>query len=631
MKKIQLKRLFVFLMAFILFSSTTSAIMAEEVETTPVPTTTSTDENTEEKTDTTDTSTSEDTKTEDTTDTSEKTEDTGNTVEESTEEITEESTDAEIDAEADKAVDEIISEVETMAPEKQGAQLKAIENRIRNQLAKLKKQLKENPDQSKRIQKQIKVLNKMMIRLKAKKVGKKIGVMKKMEKRDQLMELYEIRWGNLSANREACKEVSSTDLAESIDNDIIPEECLKNTEAIDYSGVITVNHGMLKFKKGILLEKNEDASNDGDQLIGVNSKVFNHWDGILVSYTPDENAETEPELTINLGNYNKTFPKGDIIGRKDMGNNHQIEIKPLIRALKSLDKNAQIKLLNSKLRIKEKVDGAREKVSRLRLLGKEKANFDELEDTLEEVDEYNFDDETQTEVEAEIEALTAALNDEISEEGARAKITELKAKIKALKKLARERKWKKKLIPFKDTDDNAWYTPFVVGAKDRGIFSGYKDRDGNELGEFRPGNDITVAEILKVALETAQKGKSENNQAPKVLKAANHWSRQYVKRAEELGVDLVNDVNIDLNRPATRAEVIRLVLEALDVSVPEITSSNFSDVAINHKAAKFIEYARVLGIISGDAGKTTFRPDEPINRAEASKIVNQIVETLLEG
>ncbi len=74
-----------------------------------------------------------------------------------------------------------------------------------------------------------------------------------------------------------------------------------------------------------------------------------------------------------------------------------------------------------------------------------------------------------------------------------------------------------------------------------------------------------------------------------------------------------------------------MMLEALGVEPDAITKTSFSDLARAHKHAAYIEYAKELGIVSGDAGKTTFRPDAPVNRAEAAKIANQIIELLLGG
>jgi hypothetical protein len=111
--------------------------------------------------------------------------------------------------------------------------------------------------------------------------------------------------------------------------------------------------------------------------------------------------------------------------------------------------------------------------------------------------------------------------------------------------------------------------------------------------------------------------------------ALNHWAKAYVARAEELGLDIVGEGDADLNRPATRGEVIRMMLEAAGIEPDPIGGTSFSDVPPGHKHAAFIELGNELGIVSGDDNATTFRPNDPINRAEVSKIANQIIEILL--
>jgi hypothetical protein len=52
----------------------------------------------------------------------------------------------------------------------------------------------------------------------------------------------------------------------------------------------------------------------------------------------------------------------------------------------------------------------------------------------------------------------------------------------------------------------------------------------------------------------------------------------------------------------------------------------YRDVPANHPYALSIGKATALGLISGDAGRDTYRPDEPINRAEAAQILMMIME-----
>lgn len=49
--------------------------------------------------------------------------------------------------------------------------------------------------------------------------------------------------------------------------------------------------------------------------------------------------------------------------------------------------------------------------------------------------------------------------------------------------------------PFTDVPANEWYAPYISVAKDFGLISGYED------GTFRPGDNINLAETLKIYME----------------------------------------------------------------------------------------------------------------------------------
>ena len=97
-----------------------------------------------------------------------------------------------------------------------------------------------------------------------------------------------------------------------------------------------------------------------------------------------------------------------------------------------------------------------------------------------------------------------------------------------------------------------------------------------------------------------------------------HWACNFVARANELGLTI--DVS-DLNRPALRHEVIRLVFEVYGITPEEAAESVFSDLDPGHSAFNYIMQAYSDGWIAGDAGLGTVRPDATVNRAEVTKII----------
>lgn len=178
---------------------------------------------------------------------------------------------------------------------------------------------------------------------------------------------------------------------------------------------------------------------------------------------------------------------------------------------------------------------------------------------------------------------------------------------------------------FRDVADNDWFNPFVASLAEWGVVSGYKDSNGRPTGEYRPGNPVTIAEVLKMAMEAGQVNVEGCTNTPLHPQASTHWAKPYVACAEQMEVRLLNPVlPADLHRTAKRAEVLTIIHDTFGDEVLALYS-NFTDTQ-GHKYEADIAYANLYGIVSGDTSSTgaeigTFRPDDPINRAEVAKII----------
>jgi hypothetical protein len=88
----------------------------------------------------------------------------------------------------------------------------------------------------------------------------------------------------------------------------------------------------------------------------------------------------------------------------------------------------------------------------------------------------------------------------------------------------------------------------------------------------------------------------------------------------------------DVHTAATRGEVIQTILEVLKLPIAK-QSAQFSDVPRSHPYANVIATAAFFGFITGDTDSegnelNTFRPDDPINRAEVAKIIALVKEAM---
>ncbi|HAI98621.1 TPA: hypothetical protein DCL30_03755 [Candidatus Peribacteria bacterium] len=223
-------------------------------------------------------------------------------------------------------------------------------------------------------------------------------------------------------------------------------------------------------------------------------------------------------------------------------------------------------------------------------------------------------------------------------------------------------------VVFKDVPVEQWYAPYVATVLQSGIAEGYRDAQGNLKGEYGPGNPVTYAEILKMALESA--GETMGVGSPDNRAARTHWAAGYVYTAEQLGISVYAGKNLNVDGSATRGSVAETLVEVLDIAQPpqeeeetgtgatvtgsgavvtgsgatasgtvaasseeteEVTPVTFRDVAAGSQYADAINLLASLGVVSGDTdrngvSKGTFRPNAPINRAEVAKIFSKLIE-----
>lgn len=178
-------------------------------------------------------------------------------------------------------------------------------------------------------------------------------------------------------------------------------------------------------------------------------------------------------------------------------------------------------------------------------------------------------------------------------------------------------------VLYEDVMAHAWYTPYVAAIIEERVAVGYVDTEGKLTGEFGVANPVTRAEILKMALE-ASGTTIDAHRKPRNASARSTWASSYVAEAEELGLTVFSP-DEDVHQYATRAEVMQTVLEVLKLPIAPQAPS-FSDVPADHPYAHAIATADFYNLITGDTDRNggqlrTFRPDDTMNRAEASKII----------
>lgn len=154
---------------------------------------------------------------------------------------------------------------------------------------------------------------------------------------------------------------------------------------------------------------------------------------------------------------------------------------------------------------------------------------------------------------------------------------------------------------------------------------------GYEGNYFKPSQAINRAEALKIILmATGQTIKSSvgSSQLMKDVKSGD-WFANYVVTADEANiVSGYEDGTFRPDEPITRAEALKIILKAKGVTVSggQSVSDYFLDVSANDWFASYVAYAYKNGIITGYSDGT-FRPNAPVTRAEFAKMVSDSVAT----
>lgn len=183
-----------------------------------------------------------------------------------------------------------------------------------------------------------------------------------------------------------------------------------------------------------------------------------------------------------------------------------------------------------------------------------------------------------------------------------------------------------------DVKQDDWFAQYVFAMARLGIINGYKDSAGSPTGMFGPGDAVTIAQLSKIVHSFM--GIEPRKFAPELLmhkSAVGTWFQDYMGSAEEHDWRIFLDPNLDVNRPATRGEILVTFLQVLDIPLQWPKGDVFKDVTRRTPYASAIETAASIGIVEGktdSSGKKTgfFGPMESVNRAELSKMLSALKE-----
>ncbi|MBI3331860.1 cupredoxin domain-containing protein [Candidatus Peregrinibacteria bacterium] len=202
----------------------------------------------------------------------------------------------------------------------------------------------------------------------------------------------------------------------------------------------------------------------------------------------------------------------------------------------------------------------------------------------------------------------------------------------ALKELLRD--LEESTVPtFIDVPPWAWYAKYVTSVATWKVVDGYRDAAGNRTGHFGPGDPITIAQMIKMALRAAKIDEEKCRGTVTHPGAVGHWSEKFILCAENRKFRMFKNGSLpSLERTTTRAEAVAIIHDAFREMVPPL-SSPFPDTQ-GHRYEADIAYANIRGVITGDHDLRgnqlwRFRPDDPVTRAEAAKMLYEHLRTVI--
>lgn len=174
---------------------------------------------------------------------------------------------------------------------------------------------------------------------------------------------------------------------------------------------------------------------------------------------------------------------------------------------------------------------------------------------------------------------------------------------------------------FSDVASNHWASEYIIKLSDSGVINGYPD------GTFKPDTTLTKGAFLKLIITASLDGIDFTQ----VTGDFDHWAAPYVKIAENYGVLEKGDITKEnIDEPMSRIDVIK-VLSLCDINIrgreqKALDYLTFSDTDDLDTASEILLSHAVASEIIGGYPDGTFKPQNNLTRAEASKILGVYME-----
>lgn len=177
-----------------------------------------------------------------------------------------------------------------------------------------------------------------------------------------------------------------------------------------------------------------------------------------------------------------------------------------------------------------------------------------------------------------------------------------------------------RLNSFADVPEGYWAKQPIENTSTVGLINGYPD------GSFRPGNELTRAELATLMIRAM--GGELKGQAQASFKdvAPNFWAARYIEEAKRLGLikgyKTKKGYVFRPNNKVKMGETVAILARFDKLPVAAYASTTlYSDVPVKHWSAKYVEAAKNAGMLTFITG-AQLGVNKPVSRAEAVKMLS---------
>ncbi len=169
--------------------------------------------------------------------------------------------------------------------------------------------------------------------------------------------------------------------------------------------------------------------------------------------------------------------------------------------------------------------------------------------------------------------------------------------------------------------ENHWARDSIMRLYDRGIVTG--ESNSKDVIIVNPDREITRAEFVAMLTRLLTVTESVPKTSAVYTDTKGHWAESYINLANKAGfISGYPDGTFKPDNPINRAEITSIMIKVLGIDVQNIEGTNFVDVDSSYWARPYIMKAKQNAIITGYPDNS-FKPLARASRGEAITIIDR--------